>query len=65
MDGFLLGASLAVDIALNARELIPFVGIDDQSPVPIMSAAADAYQGRHAAGRMSGSGISCISVNFG
>jgi hypothetical protein len=40
----LLGASLAVDIALNARELIPFVGIDDQSClVPIISAVADAY----------------------
>jgi hypothetical protein len=30
-------------IALNARELIPFVGIDDQSPLPIMSAVADGY----------------------
>jgi hypothetical protein len=37
MDGLLRGASLALDIALNARELIPFVGIDDQSLLPIMS----------------------------
>ena len=39
----LLGASLAVDIVLNARELMPLVGIDDQSLLPIMSAVADAY----------------------
>jgi hypothetical protein len=32
-----LGASLAVDITLNARELTLFVGIDDQSLLPIMS----------------------------
>jgi Protein of unknown function (DUF2919) len=39
----LLAASLAVDIGLNARELIPFVGIDDQSLLPIASAVADGY----------------------
>ncbi len=39
----LLGASLAVDIALNARELIPFVEIDDQTLLPLISAATDAY----------------------
>jgi Protein of unknown function (DUF2919) len=39
----LLGASLAVDIALNARELIPFDEIDDQTLLPIISAVADAY----------------------
>jgi Protein of unknown function (DUF2919) len=39
----LLGASLAIDIALDARELIPFARIDDQSLLPIASAVAAVY----------------------
>ena len=39
----LLGTSLAVDITLNARELIPFVGIDDRNLLPIASAVIDVY----------------------
>jgi hypothetical protein len=39
----LLGASLSADIALNARELFPFVGIDDQNLLPIAGAVADVY----------------------
>jgi hypothetical protein len=39
----LLGASLAVDIAISARDLIPFTGIDDQTLLPIASIVADVY----------------------
>ena len=39
----LLATALVVDIGLNMRELIPFVGIGDQSPLPAASAVAGVY----------------------
>jgi hypothetical protein len=39
----LIAISIAIDIVLNVRELIPFTGLDDQSLLPICGGVADLY----------------------